>query len=122
VLSQLVILLPATVCLWGVNLYNIIVYLTKQDDEETEVVINTGEAAIKPAKNKTETEEDIFYKEISRDPFVFRVKEPVAVEIPVNTPPPRPKLQYTITGTIINEKSKLVIFWQSHPLGRRPYK
>jgi hypothetical protein len=105
-----IVLLTATLFLWGGILYNIILYFTSQEEKEPEVIVENSGLNLKHIREADKMDENILYKEISRDPFVFRIKEPVIEEaLPVNTPP-QPKLQYSIAGTIITSTNKLVVF------------
>ncbi|MFO7445405.1 MAG: hypothetical protein R6W90_03520 [Ignavibacteriaceae bacterium] len=111
-----IILLAATVCLWGVILYNVFYYYTSSGEEEPDVIIENENVLYTPVKKNLENEEAVFYEEIVRDPFVFRKKiapvpeEEITPEVFTPPPPPEPKLNYQINGTIINASSKLVIF------------
>lgn len=114
----LVFLILITVIVWGGIFYYIIDFYKAYNDDSSEKVSYSLENPIpNEVRPATETNADVLYQNLERDPFVFygRIESlPVIDKTPKTKPiiivPPPPKIsQYKIMGTIINGDSRLVI-------------
>jgi len=106
-------LILVTILIWGFIIYNIVEYFNPTDDNPIEVAPDAySSPSPKKQTIKSMYEEKIEYVKLDRDPFLFSKVEPPKQKIvkPVKAVPKTSPLNYRISGIIINNKSKLVIF------------
>lgn len=117
------LLLVITTITWGIVIYNIIDYLDSSDNADVEIIAEENPLLLNNVNNdKSSRADTILFIKLKRDPFTFAGKQRKVIRQKNTSPPPqkkqkppvnKQKIKYAINGVIINDKSKLVIFWLS---------
>lgn len=120
--KAVIFLLLVTFLVWGTILYNVIKYYkSRGDGEVTETKAFFDEAGSKSSGNMSQVDvydDGMKYQSLDYDPFrmeqaipsesSFRVKKSAFLEEKII--PAKPRLNYRISGVIINRGNKLVVF------------
>lgn len=122
--KAVIFLLIVTLAVWGAILYNVIKYYKSRSGSEDagEILTSFTEEGLKASSvNKSSVESygtAMQYKSLDRDPFRMEKARPKEDNIPVKKSSPheeklipvKPRLNYKISGVIINKGNKLVVF------------
>jgi len=117
----LIPLTVVTIVIWGIIIYNIAEYYNSIDDSTSRIIESTDDLDETDfQKQISYSTPDVEYIQLVRDPFVFGKKHNAVQQInntPVTTKKEKvisvatvtPAINYTISGTLINDASKLAI-------------
>ena len=117
----LIPLIVVTIVIWGIIIYNIVGYYNSSGDNFPEIMVPTDDLDETDfQKQISYGTTDVEYIQLVRDPFVFGKKHDAMRQInttPVKTKKEKvisvasvtPAINYTISGTLINDASKLAI-------------
>lgn len=122
--KAVVFLLIITFAVWGMILYNVIKYYKSRSgnsEDAGEIVTSFNEGMKASSVNKSSAESyetSMQYKSLDRDPFRMEKARTTEDNVPVKKSSPReeklipvkPRLNYKISGVIINKGNKLVVF------------
>lgn len=112
-----------TIVIWGIIIYNIVGYYNSFDDNSSEVIGSPDDLEVMDAQTQLYNKFQVGdYIELERDPFVFGKKKrndasQQSNSVSIKTKKekasqeskPNSSINYTITGTLINNVSRLAI-------------
>jgi hypothetical protein len=108
------VLIAAVVLLWGFIIFNIVGYINSGDESSVNDHVNKIKLPAKSSniKFKRVDIDTLTFTRLNKNPFVFekRIVKVSKIIKPKFTLPPPPTINFNISGVIINENKKLVVF------------